>query len=315
MPEDLPSRAGAPDLGRVLTAMITPMREDGGVDLDGAGRLAAFLVENGNDGVVVCGTTGESPTLSRDEKLALLRAIRAAIPGRPIVMGTGGNDTATSIALSREALAAGADAVMAVVPYYNRPPQSSLYHHFKAIADAIDGPLMMYNVPSRTASNLAAETSIRLSEVPNIVALKEAVGDLNQPAAICAGAAPGFRVYSGDDSSTLPMLALGAHGVVSVAGHLAGPGIQAMIAAFLAGDTARAASLHHRLMPIFNDIFRVTSPIPIKALVGALGLPAGPLRPPLYRDDLDPALLDHLVGVFHALGDLGARLPAPVATG
>lgn len=307
------ARDHTPDLGRVLTAMITPLDASGALDLAGAEALAAFLVANGNDGVVVCGTTGESPTLDQAEKLELLRAVRQAVPGATVVMGAGSNDTAASIGLARDSVKAGADCVMGVVPYYNKPPQQSLYAHFKALADAVDAPVMLYNVPSRTAGNMTAETTIRLSGIANIVAVKEASADLNQCAAICAGMAPGFRVYSGDDSLTLPMMAVGAHGVVSVAGHLAAPGIQAMLAAFRSGDVAGAAHAHHRLMPIFNDIFCVTSPIPIKALLGTLGLPAGPTRPPLYREDLSAAQLDHLVGAFRDLGEMGARLPAAAA--
>ena len=303
-----------PDLGRVLTAMATPFKADGDLDLDGAAELANLLVHNGNDGVVVAGTTGESPTLGHAEKLELLRAVRSAIPGKPLVMGTGSNDTRASIELSREALKLGADVVMAVVPYYNRPPQKSLYAHFSAIAAAIDGPLLMYNVPSRTVANLAAETSIRLSQVDNIIALKEASSDLGQCAAVCAGAAPGFRVYSGDDSLTLAMLACGAHGVVSVAGHFAGRGISEMIEAHFAGRPAEATRLQARLLRIFSEVFCTTSPVPTKALFRELGMDIGDTRLPLVMDEISEAQLASLLGAFHELGELGARIPLTART-
>ena len=299
------------DLGRVLTAMVTPFAADGELDLRQAERLAHYLVANGNDGVVVAGTTGESPTLSHEEKLELLRAVRSAVPDAPVVMGTGTNDTAASIQLSREALRLGADAVMAVVPYYNKPPQKSLYAHFKAIADGIDGPLVMYNVPTRTIANLAAETSIRLSEVPNIVALKEASTDLSQCAAVAAGVAPGFRVYSGEDSLTLPMLAVGFHGVVSVAGHFAGPGIRAMIDAFFAGRVEEATRLNARLQPIFKQLFCTTSPVPTKALFRRLGFDVGDTRLPLLMDEISGAQVDDLVEVVRQLDELAAPVPQP----
>jgi 4-hydroxy-tetrahydrodipicolinate synthase len=308
------------DLGRVLTAMITPFDREGGLDLGGAERMARLLVENGNDGVVVAGTTGESPTLSHAEKLDLFRAVRQAVPDKVVVAGTGSNDTRASIELSREAERLGVDAVMAVVPYYNKPPQKSLYAHFSAIAAAIDGPLMLYNVPTRTIANLAPETAIRLSATDNIVALKEANPDVSQCAAVCAGMAPGFRVYSGEDSLTLSMLAVGAHGVVSVAGHFAGNGIRAMLEYHEMGDNARAAHLQHLLMPIFKEVFCTASPVPTKALFRALGLETGDTRLPLVMDEITPAQVENLRRIVAELhdseaGDLAVRLPQPVTSG
>jgi 4-hydroxy-tetrahydrodipicolinate synthase len=310
--------AAQPDLGRVLTAMVTPFNAAGAVDLRQAERLADYLAVNGNDGLVVNGTTGESPTLSHPEKLDLLRAVRAAVPRTSVVMGTGTNDTAASIALSKEALELGADAVMAVVPYYNKPPQKSLYAHFKAIADGIDGPLVLYNVPSRTIANLAADTTIRLSQVPNIIALKEATSDLAQCAAVTAGVAPGFRVYSGDDSITLPMLAVGFYGVVSVAGHFAGKGIRAMVDAYLDGRLEEATRLNARLQPIFNQLFCTASPIPTKALFRRLGFDVGDTRLPLVMEEISDAQVDALVQVVSDLGELASAVPqaaSPVAGG
>ncbi len=299
------------DLGRVLTAMVAPFDAAGDLDLRQAERLADYLVANGNDGVVVNGTTGESPVLSHDEKLELLRAVRSAVPDAPIVMGTGTNDTAASIKLSQECLRLGADAVMAVVPYYNKPPQKSLYAHFKAIADGIDGPLVMYNVPTRTITNLNAETAIRLSQVPNIIALKEATTDLAQCAAVAAGVEPGFRVYSGEDSITLPMLAVGFHGVVSVAGHFAAPGIHAMVDTFMAGKVEEARQLNARLQPIFKELFCTTSPVPTKALFRRLGFDVGGTRLPLLMDEISEAQVDRLVEIVRELGDLAATVPQP----
>jgi 4-hydroxy-tetrahydrodipicolinate synthase len=301
--------AANPDLGRVLTAMVTPFDAAGALDLRQAERLADYLVANGNDGLVVNGTTGESPTLSHEEKLDLLRAVRSAVPGKSIVMGTGTYDTAASIALSTEALELGADAVMAVVPYYNKPPQKSLYAHFKAIADGIDGPLVMYNVPSRTIANLAADTAIRLSQVSNIIALKEATSDLAQCTAIAAGVAPGFRVYSGDDSITLPMMSVGFYGVVSVAGHFAGKGIRAMVDAFVDGRIEEATRLNARLQPIFTQVFCTASPIPTKALFRRLGFDVGDTRLPLVMDEISEAQVDALAKVVSDLGELASAVP------
>ncbi|MFN2466416.1 MAG: 4-hydroxy-tetrahydrodipicolinate synthase [Candidatus Dormibacteria bacterium] len=290
------------ELGRVLTAMITPFDKEGVLDLAGAERMANLLVENGNDGVVVAGTTGESPTLGHQEKLELFGAVRQAIPSKVVIAGTGSNDTRASIDLSREAEKLGVNAVMAVVPYYNKPPQKSLHAHFSAIAAGIDGPLMLYNVPTRTIANLAPETAIRLSEIDNIVALKEANPDVSQCAAICAGMAPGFRVYSGEDSLTLSMMSVGAHGVVSVAGHFAAAGISAMIQYFLMGDNSRAMQLQHRLMPIFKEVFCTASPVPVKALFNALGYDVGGTRLPLVMDEITDEQLDNLRRIVAELG-------------
>lgn len=306
------------DFGRVLTAMITPFDKDGALDLAGAERIARLLVDNGNDGVVVAGTTGESPTLSHSEKLELFRAVRSALPDAVVIAGTGSNDTRASIELSREAEKLAVDAVMAVVPYYNKPPQKSLYAHFSAIAAAIDGPLMMYNVPTRTIVNLNADTAVRLSEIDNIVAIKEASPDLSQCAAICAGSARGFRIYSGEDSLTLSMLAVGAYGVVSVAGHFAGRGIRAMIDYHDMGDVTRAAHLQHTLLPIFKEVFCTASPVPVKALFRALGLEVGGTRLPLVMDEITSAQVENLQRVVADLrqtdaGDLAVQIPSAAA--
>jgi 4-hydroxy-tetrahydrodipicolinate synthase len=302
------------DLGRVLTAMVTPFDPDGDLDLARAEELANVLVNNGNDGVVVGGTTGESPTLLHDEKLELYRTVRRAIPRAVVVMGAGTNDTRASIELARDAQKLEADCVLAVVPYYNKPPQKSLLAHFKAIAAAIDVPVMLYNVPSRTVANLAAETTIELSHVSNIVALKEASTDLTQFATEAAGVDSGFRIYSGEDSLTLPMMSVGAYGVVSVAGHFAGKGIGAMIDAYVEGRVEEAARLQYRLLPIFKEVFCTASPVPTKALFRAIGLDVGDTRLPLIMSEISDAQVQSLQTIVEELGDLALTLPQAAST-
>jgi len=257
------------------------------------GRLSRHLVETGSDGIVVTGTTGEVPTLSLEEKLELYRVVRETVGDRAaVVAGTGSYSTEESIHVTRAAEKAGVDGVMAVVPYYNNPPQEGLFRHFKAIAEATALPVIVYNVPTRTVRNLEPATAIRLSEVPNIAAIKEASGKLEQVAEIIVGCRPDLRVYSGDDALTLPIMAVGGYGVISVVSHVAGRTIQAMIHAFLSGDVAGAAALHARLLPLFKAAFVTTNPIPIKAALDLLGLPAGPLRLPLVEaTDRERALL------------------------
>lgn len=268
--------------GRILTAMVTPFTAEGQLDLDGARKLAAYLADHGSDGLVVAGTTGESPALSHEEKIALFRAVREAVGGRAaVIAGTGTNSTAASIELSREAEALGVDGLMLVVPYYNRPSQEGLYQHFKAIAEAVSLPIILYNIPSRTGRNMDAATTLRLAEIKNIVAIKEASGDLDQATAIIREAPPGFLLYSGDDSLTLPLMAIGGYGIISVAAHVAGEKMQAMVRAFASGDVARAAALHQELFPIFKALFITSNPVPVKEALQMMGLPAGPVRLPL----------------------------------
>ncbi len=306
--------SAAVDLGRVLTAMVTPFHPDGSLDVGRAEELANLLVENGNDGVVVGGTTGESPTLNHDEKLELYRAVRGAIPNAVVIMGAGSYDTAASIELARDAQNLDADCVLAVVPYYNKPPQRSLLAHFKAIAGAVDVPVMLYNVPSRTVANMNPETTIELSHVSNIVALKEASADLTQFATEAAGMAPGFRIYSGEDSLTLPMLSIGAYGVVSVAGHFAGKGITQMVEAYLEGKVEEATQMHYRLLPIFKQVFCTASPIPTKTLLRSIGIDVGGTRLPLDMAEITDVQTQSLAAVFQELGDLALTLPVPAST-
>ena len=272
--------------GRLLTAMITPFDADGEVNERAAAAVARRLVDTGTEGVVVAGTTGESPTLTMSEKVRLFELVREAVGSRAqVIAGTGNYCTRESIELTREAERAGADGVMLVVPYYNNPPQEGLYRHFRAIAECTSLPVMLYNVPSRSPRNLEAATTLRLAEVPNIVAIKEASGKLEQIAEILRNAPDGFTVYSGDDSATLPLMSLGARGVVSVVAHVAGSLIREMVERFAAGEVAAAAALHGRLLPLFRACFCTTNPIPIKAAVSLQGIEAGGLRLPLLPAD------------------------------
>jgi 4-hydroxy-tetrahydrodipicolinate synthase len=278
------------DFGQVLTAMITPFDAQGNVDESGTIRLVEHLLSNGSDGIVVCGTTGESPTLTPDEKVRLFRLVKQTVGHRgPVIAGTGGNDTAGSVALTREAAEIGVDGALLVVPPYNKPSQEGLYQHFRAIAAAVPAlPCVLYNVPSRTAQNLEAATTLRLAnDVPNIVAVKEASGNLIQCAEIYGSFPEGFALYSGDDGLTLPMLAVGGIGVVSVVSHLVGNDMKQMHTAFFSGDHRRAAQLNAKMLPIIRACFQPTtpSPAPLKAALNMLGLPGGGLRLPLVEAD------------------------------
>jgi 4-hydroxy-tetrahydrodipicolinate synthase len=271
--------------GQVFTAMVTPFDGNGSIDEAGVARVVDHLFENGSDGLVVCGTTGESPTLSHDEKLEMFRlVVRAAKERGPVLAGTGTNDTASSITLSSEAAAIGADGLLLVGPYYNKPSQEGYFRHFRAIAEAVDLPVMLYNVPPRTAGNIEAATVLRLArEVPNIIAVKEASGNFMQISEILAGAPEGFRVYSGEDGLVLPMLALGSAGVVSVTAHAVGRDLKAMHTAFFSGNLGEAARLHAKMLPVVRALFQSTtpSPAPVKTAMNLLGVPVGSVRLPL----------------------------------
>jgi 4-hydroxy-tetrahydrodipicolinate synthase len=272
--------------GRVFTAMATPFDEAGRVDYQQAAKLALALLNSGTDGLVLSGTTGESPTLSSEEKLRLCREIRAAIGGRaPIIAGTCNYNTAESIELSKEAQNIGVDGILGTVPYYNKPPQEGLYQHFKAIAEAVPLPMILYNVPTRTVTNMAPETTIRLSEIDNIVGIKEASGNFDAISKIIQKSMPGFLVWSGDDSSTLPILSLGGYGIVSVASHLIGTQIQRMIQSFVRGEVEGAAALHREMLPLVNALFVTTSPIPLKYALNKIGMRVGKTRLPLVDID------------------------------
>jgi 4-hydroxy-tetrahydrodipicolinate synthase len=272
------------DLGRLLTAMVTPFDENGEVDYRQAKQLARTLLESGSQGVVVSGTTGESPTLTKEEKLRLFAEVKSVAP-HGIVANTGNYSTKASVELTREAERVGVDAILAVVPYYNRPTQDGLFQHFKSIAQSTRLPCIIYNVPSRTVTSISAETVIRLSQIDNIMGIKEASGNLEQVARIIQGAKKGFRVYSGNDSDTLPILALGGYGVISVASHLVGHQISSMMESFLNGRTEEAAQTHRGLMPLVNSLFILSNPIPLKYALNYLGFPVGKPRLPLTEPD------------------------------
>ncbi len=274
------------EIGRLLTAMVTPFSGDGQVDWDQVRRLTVALLDSGSDGLVVAGTTGESPTLSLKEKWRLFTEVKRAAGGRgAIVAGTGNYNTQESIELTQEAERLGMDAVLLVVPYYNKPTQEGLYRHFEAIARSTSLPCILYNVPGRTSCNLSADTVIRLSHIPNIAGIKEASGDLEQSARIIEHTREDFRVWSGNDQDTLPLLAIGGYGVISVASHLVGVQIHTMIDAFLEGRTGEAAAMHRRLTPLVKALFLVSNPIPVKFALNEVGLRAGPPRLPLTEPD------------------------------
>lgn len=277
--------------GPVLTAMVTPFTADGGLDLDGARNLATYLVANGNDGVVVAGTTGESPTISYSEQRELIAAIRDAIPDASLVAGAGSNATKTSIKNTEMATEAGADGILSVSPYYNRPSQEGLYQHFAASAAATDLPVMVYDVPGRTGRKIETATLLRLAEIDNIVALKDAAGDPAETANFLAEVDPGFEVYSGDDSLTLPLLSVGAVGVVGVVTHYVGQVMADMIAAYRAGRVEEARDLNRRMVPAYGHFAYddAPSPVPTKSMMNLLGVPVGQCRLPMgpTPDDME----------------------------
>ena len=273
-------------LGRLLTAMVTPFDAQGEVDYQQARRLALALLDSGSDGVVVSGTTGESPALNRKEKLRLFAETKSALGNRgTVVAGTGSYNTKESQELTKEAEKTGVDACLLVVPYYNRPPQQGLWEHFKAIAQSTTLPCILYNVPSRTVTNLAADTVIKLSQIDNIVGVKEASGNLGQIAEIIHRAKEDFLVYSGNDSDTFPILALGGYGVISVASHLVGIQIKDMMEKFLDGKPQEAAKIHRHLLPLVNVLFIVSNPMPVKWALNYVGFSVGKPRLPLIEPD------------------------------
>ncbi|HEX9093117.1 MAG TPA: 4-hydroxy-tetrahydrodipicolinate synthase [Coriobacteriia bacterium] len=272
-----------PRFGRLITAMVTPFTSELELDLPRAGELANRLLDQGSEALVVCGTTGESPTVFYDQKLELFRTVLDAVGGRaPIIANAGDNCTADSVEFAGKVAKLGVDAIMAVVPYYNKPPQEGLYRHFRAIAEAVDVPVILYNIPGRSVVNMEAATTLRLArDVPNIVAVKEASGKLDQIADIIDGAPDGFEVLSGDDEMTLPMMGLGGTGVISVASHVAGPQLHEMVHAQAAGDHTKALSLHLRLLPLFKALFMTANPIMVKDALAQSGFPVGTCRLPL----------------------------------
>ena len=298
-----PSTAPSPEapFGRLLTAMVTPFQPDGAVDLDLAARLADHLVSQGSDGLVLCGTTGESPTLTWQEQHELFAAVKGVVGTRATLLaGSGSNCTAEAVEATGEAAALGADGALVVVPYYNKPPQEGLEAHFRAVAQAAaELPLMLYNIPGRTGCSLAPDTTARLLDLPNVVGFKAASGTTEEVSRLRELCGDRLAIYSGDDALTLPMLAVGAVGVVSVASHLVGPRIRAMLLAHLSGDVAAALDEHQQLLPLCRALFCTTNPIPVKAALEISGWPVGAPRLPLLS--ADTAVRQRLSSILAAL--------------
>lgn len=270
------------NFGRLLTAMVTPFNGQGEVDFNKTEKLIEHLIDTGTDGLVVAGTTGESPTLTEKEKVALFEFVVNQVDGRiPVIAGTGSNNTRESIELTKKAERAGVDGIMLVVPYYNKPSQQGLYEHFNQIAANTALPIMLYNIPGRTSVNMTPETIIRLAEIENIVSVKEASGDLDAVSRIIEETADDFSVYSGDDGMTLPIMAIGGTGVVSVASHVIGKDMKEMIDNFLQQDHHRAAKIHRQIVPVVKALFQAPSPAPVKAALNEIGIPVGDVRLPL----------------------------------
>ena len=293
-----------PMFGRMIPAMVTPFDDEQKLDTSRIRNLVDFLVDGGSDSILVCGTTGESPTLTTDEKLLLFKTVVDQVAGRvPVIANVGSNNTAGSIELGLEAKKLGVQGIMAVVPYYNKPPQEGLYQHFKALAETVDLPTVMYNIPGRCSVNMTAETTLRLArDVEQIVYVKEASGDLNQMAEIVEGAPEGFWVLSGDDSMTLPLMEKGGHGVISTAGNVVPKKMKELVDLCAAGDWDAARAAHEALMPIMKGLFVVTNPILTKQALNLVGVPVGGLRLPLI--EATPEQTSDLEAVLKQVGAL-----------
>jgi 4-hydroxy-tetrahydrodipicolinate synthase len=280
-----------PRFGRMITAMVTPFTDDLGLDLPRAKELADKLITEGSDALVVCGTTGESPTVFYDQKIDLFKAVIDAVGGRvPIIANAGDNCTDDSVEFARKVVSLGVDAIMAVVPYYNKPPQEGLYRHFCAIANAVDVPVILYNIPGRSVINAEPSTILRIAhDCENVVALKQANGDLSQTAAVLKDAPDGFEVFAGDDELTLPMMGLGASGVISVVSHVAGPRFKEMIEAQASGDHTKALRIHLELLPLMKALFMTANPIMVKKALELQGFPVGGVRLPLVESTAEQA--------------------------
>ncbi|MCF6410624.1 4-hydroxy-tetrahydrodipicolinate synthase [Pseudalkalibacillus salsuginis] len=291
------------DFGKVLTAMVTPFDHKGNIDFQRTTKLVEYLIKNGSDGLVVAGTTGESPTLTKEEKVALFKHVVKVVQKRiPVIAGTGSNDTHASIELTKQAEEAGADGIMLVAPYYNKPTQQGLYLHFKTIAEATRLPIMLYNVPGRTVVNMTADTIVRLSEIDNIVCVKEASGNLDQITEIIARTNDDFTLYSGDDALTLPVMAVGGSGIVSVASHVIGNDMQKMVESFLAGNVKEAAAIHGKLLPIMKEMFAAPSPTPVKTALQISGVDVGGVRLPLVPlTEQERVRLTSLLNNYHTV--------------
>lgn len=279
-------------LGRLLTAMVTPFKEDGEVDYTQARKLALALLDSGSEGLVVVGTTGESPTVTWEEEMQLFREVKSAVGDRgAVIAGTGSNSTAEALEATREAEKIGVDGCLLVVPYYNKPTQEGLYQHFKTIAQGTSLPCILYNVPSRTITSLSPETIVKLSQIDNIIGLKEASGNMDQVSKVLSNARKGFLVWSGNDGDIFPMVTMGGYGVISVISHLVGNQIKEMIDKIVSGKVTEAASIHHHLLPLVNALFVVSNPIPVKYALNQVGFRVGKPRLPLTEPDEKSASL------------------------
>ncbi|PEL10786.1 4-hydroxy-tetrahydrodipicolinate synthase [Bacillus sp. AFS017336] len=283
--------------GKISTAMVTPFDSKGNIDFAKTTKLVNYLIENGTDSIVVCGTTGESPTLTTEEKLALISHVVSAANGRvPVVAGTGSNNTRETVELTKKVSALGVDAIMVVVPYYNKPNQEGLYQHFKAAAESTELPVMLYNVPGRTVASLSVDTVVRLAEIENVVAIKDATGNLSIMTEIIDRTPEDFELYCGDDGLTLPAFAIGSKGTVSVASHVLGNEMQQLAESFFTGDMAKAQFLHRKLLPLFDGFFMAPSPSPIKTALQMKGLDVGGVRLPLVPlSEAERATLSNLI--------------------
>ena len=279
-------------VGRLITAMATPFNQEGEINYEQAKRLALALLNSGSDGLVISGTTGESPTLTQEEKLRLFSEVKSAAGNRgTVIAGTGSNSTSQSLELTRKAEEIGVDACLLVVPYYNKPTQEGLYQHFKAIANGTSLPCILYNVPSRTVTSLSADTTIRLSQIDNIIGVKEASSNLGQIARIIDNTRSDFLVWSGNDGDTLPIMALGGYGLISVASHLVGNQLKEMINAMVNGRIGQAAKIHHHLLPLIDALFVISNPVPVKYALNHIGFDVGKPRLPLTEPDEKTASL------------------------
>ncbi len=287
------------NIGEVITAMITPFNDNLEVDYAAVERVASHLVENSTDTILVAGTTGESPTLTHEEELEIFKTVKAAVGNKAkIMLGAGSNSTKTAVEMSIKAEKAGADAILSVVPYYNKPSQKGLIEHFSQVAEAVDVPIVLYNIPGRTGINMQADTMAELAKkYKNIAAVKQSNPDLDLVSEIAIKTPEDFVIYSGDDSLTLPILSLGGHGVISVSAHLIGKEIKEMITKFKSGNVKEAAELQHRLFPLFKALFTAPNPTPLKAVMSEMGLIKENVRSPLVK--VSEAEKDNLKKVFN----------------
>ncbi|SET98350.1 4-hydroxy-tetrahydrodipicolinate synthase [Salinibacillus kushneri] len=297
------------NFGQVLTAMVTPFDQNDNLDLEATRGLVNYLIANGSDGLVVAGTTGESPTLSHDEKVRLFQFVVDVVDGRvPVIAGTGSNNTQATIDLTKEAEEMGVDGVLLVTPYYNKPSQEGMYQHFHTIAESTQLPIMLYNIPGRSVVNMEVETISRLSQIANIVSIKEASGDLDRVTQIVTHTPDEFTVYSGEDSQTLPHLSVGGTGIVSVSSHVIGNEMQQMINHYKNGDVANAAAIHRHILPLMKELFAAPSPTPVKEALNRIGIPVGSVRLPLVplndteRASLYKVLANHQIGTNEVAG-------------